>query len=176
MTYNMKYWLSLLAALITYSLTFVVILSLKTHPNWYLSVGIWNIFLIVLTAIFFANGMYSSLHLKRDGGLRYQLFVNMFILILMYIFYYTIIYFAYYDISPAYFHYSGGQVHHRLNAVDFFYFSVSTFATVGYGDITADTSLLRLIVTTEIFMGIFVLIFLISNADAIYKSVIDNKQ
>jgi len=50
----------------------------------------------------------------------------------------------------------------RLDIFDSIYFSIITFATVGYGDISPKTHLARFFVSFEIFTSIFVLIFLAS--------------
>jgi hypothetical protein len=173
MTYNQKYWLSSAIAIICFILTGVTLIVLKTHPQWYYQIGLYQIILVLVTAGFFSYGLYASLHLEYSESVRYQLFARIGSLILFLIWYFAVIYFGYYDISTQYFHYENGD---RLNALDFFYFSASTFATVGYGDITASTTLLRLIVTIQIFLGIFVLILVIANSEFIYNKVLSNRR
>jgi len=49
-----------------------------------------------------------------------------------------------------------------LNVISAWYFSVATAATVGFGDITAQSDLARLVVTSEILVSIFYVVFIFS--------------
>ncbi len=50
---------------------------------------------------------------------------------------------------------------------DFFYFSIVTFATIGYGDIVATTMAARALVILEIITSFIMIVFILSNFDRI---------
>jgi hypothetical protein len=55
---------------------------------------------------------------------------------------------------------------------DFFYFSVITICTLGYGDIVPASTLARLTVTVEILTGVSFLLFFLTGAERIKSSII----
>lgn len=62
----------------------------------------------------------------------------------------------------------------HLGIVDSIYFSIVTFATVGYGEIIPNSNLTKILVSTEIFVSIFVLIIIVSSY--INKEIVQSKQ
>ena len=56
----------------------------------------------------------------------------------------------------------------RLTAIDGLYFSVTTFATVGYGDISPHTPAAKLVCVAEIISGCLVLVFGVNLAMAVW--------
>lgn len=50
---------------------------------------------------------------------------------------------------------------------NFFYFSVTTFATVGYGDITPSSGIAKILVLLEIFLSFLIIVFALSNINKI---------
>ena len=57
--------------------------------------------------------------------------------------------------------FTGGQHAYGLTKIDAFYFAVTTFATVGYGDIHANDPVAKLVVAFQIILGLLLsLIFL----------------
>ena len=79
---------------------------------------------------------------------------------------YAAIYTAFYYYDHNLFTVAG---HEPLSFWDFCYFSISTLATVGYGDIVAKSTSLRMIVSLEIIHGIALLVFGISNLEFIKR-------
>lgn len=55
---------------------------------------------------------------------------------------------------------------------DFFYFSVITICTLGYGDMVPASTLARLTVTTEVLTGVTFLLFFLTGAERIKSSII----
>lgn len=53
--------------------------------------------------------------------------------------------------------------HHHLSLIDSIYFSVVTFATVGYGEIIPNSNISKILVSTEIMSSIFILIIIVSS-------------
>lgn len=51
---------------------------------------------------------------------------------------------------------------------DFFYFSVTTFATVGYGDIVPVSSIARILVILEISLSFLIIVFALTNITKIH--------
>ena len=49
------------------------------------------------------------------------------------------------------------------NLYHFFYFSMTTFSTVGFGDITPISEIARFIVMLEIFLSFFIIVFALAN-------------
>ncbi|MEO5675621.1 MAG: potassium channel family protein [Chitinophagales bacterium] len=58
------------------------------------------------------------------------------------------------------------------DVIDFFYFTIITIATVGFGDITPLSTLAKLTVCLEVITGISFLIFIISDMDSIASSAV----
>lgn len=58
-----------------------------------------------------------------------------------------------------------------LGRLDFLYFSLVTFATVGYGDIYAKTTTARMLVSIEILESLLTLVIFVSNFDKIKKDM-----
>lgn len=54
------------------------------------------------------------------------------------------------------------------NLYHFFYFSVITFSTVGYGDITPVSEIAKFIVMLEIFLSFFLIVFALANIKKIH--------
>lgn len=54
------------------------------------------------------------------------------------------------------------------NLYHFFYFSVITFSTVGYGDITPTSEIARFVVMLEIFISFFIIVFALANIKKIH--------
>lgn len=54
------------------------------------------------------------------------------------------------------------------NIYQFFYFSVMTFSTVGYGDITPVSDIARFVVMLEIFLSFFLIVFALTNIKKIH--------
>ena len=54
------------------------------------------------------------------------------------------------------------------NLYHFFYFSVITFSTVGFGDITAVSDVARFVVMLEIFLSFFLIVFALTNIKKIH--------
>lgn len=54
------------------------------------------------------------------------------------------------------------------NLYQFFYFSIITFSTVGYGDIAPVSELVKFVVMLEIFMSFFIVVFAIANIKKIH--------
>ena len=64
--------------------------------------------------------------------------------------------------ASTYFLMSGGESSNfsqRMNRTDSLYFTVTTFATVGFGDITATSQLARLMVTVQMILDLLILGF-----------------
>ena len=51
---------------------------------------------------------------------------------------------------------------------DFIYFSITTFATVGYGDIIPVSSIAKILVTLEIFLSFLIIVFALANINKIH--------
>jgi len=56
------------------------------------------------------------------------------------------------------------------NLFQFIYFSVTTFATVGFGDITPVSDIARFVVMLEIFLSFFIIVFALTNIRKIHIS------
>jgi len=54
------------------------------------------------------------------------------------------------------------------NLYHFFYFSVITFSTVGYGDIIPTSDVARFVVMLEIFLSFFIIVFALANIKKIH--------
>lgn len=54
------------------------------------------------------------------------------------------------------------------NLYHFFYFSVITFSTVGYGDITPVSEIAKFVVMLEIFLSFFLIVFALTNIKKIH--------
>ena len=54
------------------------------------------------------------------------------------------------------------------NLYHFFYFSVITFSTVGYGDITPVSEIAKFVVMLEIFLSFFLIVFALANIKKIH--------
>lgn len=54
------------------------------------------------------------------------------------------------------------------NLYHFFYFSMTTFSTVGYGDIVPVSEVARLVVMLEIFLSFFIIVFALANIKKIH--------
>ena|GEM_PF-5833446 len=85
--------------------------------------------------------------------------------------FYGLVYSTLYKINPDLFNIAWKE---HLNFGDFIYFSIATFATVGYGDIVVKTTSLRMLTSLEIMNGIVILIVAVSNLDYIKKVWFDN--
>lgn len=78
------------------------------------------------------------------------------------IIYYAVIYNIFYHIDKNHFRCSTSD---DVHGYEFVYFSIVTFATVGYGDIYANSSSVRMVVSAEIMNSIIILIFVVSSMD-----------
>ena len=74
---------------------------------------------------------------------------------------FSLIYMTIYNMVPSSF---AGEIGDNLfsQAISFLYFSVATFATVGYGDILATSNLARIIVIAEMVYTFIIVVFAIS--------------
>jgi voltage-gated potassium channel len=87
--------------------------------------------------------------------------------------------FLYYSILPSLenkesLKFVHGNLYHKISLVDCIYFSVTSQATVGYGDIIPITDLSKLFVSIQVFFGYFYLCFSISIFTA--RSIIKSKK
>ena len=57
---------------------------------------------------------------------------------------------------------------YTYNLVHFIYFSVITFSTVGYGDITPVSGVVKFVVILEIYLSFFMIIFALANIKKIH--------
>ncbi len=57
---------------------------------------------------------------------------------------------------------------YMYNLYHFFYFSVITFSTVGYGDITPVSEIAKFVVMLEIFLSFFLIVFALANIKKIH--------
>ena len=108
----------------------------------------------------------KTLLIARRPAVR-ALFTVMFIIPI----FYGLVYSTLYKINPDLFNVS---LKEHLNFGDFIYFSIATFATVGYGDIVVKTTSLRMLTSLEIVNGIVILVVAVSNLDYIKKKWFDN--
>jgi ion channel len=74
-----------------------------------------------------------------------------------------------YKFDPASF--EGLSVHsdsYAHDLFDFFYFSIATFSTVGFGDIAPVSGIARIVVMLEIFLSFFIIVFALANIKKIH--------
>lgn len=133
-------------------------------PHWVvcaitaLAIAAYNIFYFI-GFLFLAKGSKFT-----PGSIIY----NLSFIVMVTIIYYAAIYQSFYSFDPSLFHYTTSG---NLSLLDFCYFSVSTIATVGYGDIVVTTTPLRGIVSLEILNGIALLVFGYSAIDHFVKKI-----
>ncbi len=141
-------------------------LALIAIPLIFVGVVIFNI------AIFQAFFFNKALNLSTTYNIKHVYFMIMFFGMMVFVpFFYSLQYETIFEHNQASFRIDDPMV----DGFDFYYFSTSTFATVGYGDIVPKSSISRFLAVLEMFNGIVILILMIANIDLI-KSVILNKQ
>lgn len=64
--------------------------------------------------------------------------------------------------------FSSNSENYFFNLFHFFYFSVITFSTVGYGDITPVSEIAKFVVLLEIFLSFFIIVFSLANIKKIH--------
>lgn len=89
-------------------------------------------------------------------------------LILIIVNHFSLIYYSLYQNNNLHFQAPEGEI---LGRLDFLYFSLVTFATVGYGDIYAKTTTARMLVSIEILESLLTLVIFVSNFDKIKKDM-----
>ena len=72
--------------------------------------------------------------------------------------------------------YDRNKVYPLWSDLDFLYFSVITISTVGYGDILPNSTLVRMIVVSEVIIGQFIIIFFLSIVITGISKTIKGKQ
>ena len=89
---------------------------------------------------------------------------------------FSIDYLSFYIIDKKSFHGLTEGNNYFINLFELFYFSVVTFATIGYGDIYASSLPTRILVTVEIFTSFGLVIFVFSNYDKIKNLLSSSNQ
>lgn len=138
------------------------IISLLSPLLPHFLVCLFVIILLICYNVYYILALFNK-HDLEDTDKDFILF-GMGVLVIVIPLSYALIYNSFYNFNNKFFFVSGNE---KLNVGDFYYFSISTFATVGYGDIVAKSTSLRMIVTLEIINGIVLLIFGVSNIDFI---------
>lgn len=115
--------------------------------------------------------LYYTIQLEEISRIRTYFFIQVLVAIIFVPIFYSIIYWSYYKINSASFVVISSE---KLNHFDFYYMSLLTFTSGGCGEIAPNATIVRSIAATEIFAGIAVFIFIISNADQIIKHVKKN--
>jgi|GEM_PF-6147974 len=145
----------------------------KMDKTVLLGLLIISIFIINISCIRFIF-FDSSIDFLKPTSLRYQLLIRLFTYFISIIIIYTNIYCGLISINDKSFH--NPDSGKGMSYLDFFYFSTTTFATVGYGDIYPKSSYAKSMVILEILNSLFILIILISNFDFLKNRFIKNKE
>ena len=153
------------------SILFCCITSCFTK-NAYILVSSLTIILLVTGIIELILFLYYSLQLQHERNTKMLFVLHIISAIIFIPVYYSLVYSNYYRTIPASFSTTLSQ---KLGHFDFFYMSLLTFTSGGCGEIAPNTTVIRIIATTEIFAGIAVFVFIISNADQIIKHVKKNR-
>lgn len=98
------------------------------------------------------------------GNPGLMLAIRIIVIIFIIILYYAFVYYMYYTIDKKNFVCNTTD---NVQGAEFVYFSIVTFATVGYGDIYPNATSPRMVVSAEIINSIIILIFIVSGIDSL---------
>ncbi len=159
---NLLQLLLLFAIILIYILNAV---SLNCLQNHFTNVFNYSIITITILVPYVLIHLYKLVYLDRAFFRKFQLFYLFLLVINLSCFFGG----QYYVLEKYYtgsFNISNPSNYPNL---DFYYYSIITIATVGYGDIYPISITAKALTVTEVFYGIYILIIIVSNLNAFFK-------
>ena len=115
---------------------------------------------LLVIICFFQFLLFCSIsYLNAQYSYRIQFLKQVFLDLSILVFIFSINYWVLFKISEG----SAFHPKEAFNFIDFVYFSIITFATVGYGDIYVTSTYGRIIVSLEILSYLIILVFIVAN-------------
>lgn len=174
---NIKFYRSLITAIslplttvIGVTALYIIMMSFINHKAFPFDYFVL-IFALVKTYLI---ALVTFKHLSKLVKICYsfeRLFAVFGLIMLLTIISFAIDYTCLFEFDPAVF---SGTIESSSSYIEkipnFIYFSVITFATVGYGDIVPISSIARVLVVLEIFLSFLIIVFALTNINKIHNN------